>query len=75
MPTFVSRDALDQLLLERFGGKVGRSLPVELSRRRQSPNVRRFRSAPVLTGCNGHTEKDESFAETGHNAGTNISLR
>jgi hypothetical protein len=27
---------------------------------------------PVLTG---HTEKDESFAETGHNAGTNISLQ
>jgi hypothetical protein len=29
-------------------------------------------SAQVLTG---HTEKDETFAETGHNAGTNISLR
>jgi hypothetical protein len=28
--------------------------------------------APILTG---HTEKDESFAETGHNAGANISLQ
>jgi hypothetical protein len=28
--------------------------------------------APVVTG---HTEKDESFAETVHNAGTNISLQ
>jgi hypothetical protein len=28
--------ALDQLLLERFGGKVGRVLAVQLSRRRRN---------------------------------------
>jgi hypothetical protein len=40
MPTFVSRDALDQLLLERFGGKVGRGLAVELLSGQQFPDVR-----------------------------------
>jgi hypothetical protein len=34
MPTFVNTDALDQLLLERYGGKVGWGLAVELSRRK-----------------------------------------
>lgn len=52
--------ALDQLLLERFGGKMG-----EFSNRLE------FCAAPVLTG---YTGEDESFAETGHNAGKNISL-
>jgi hypothetical protein len=72
MPTFVSRDALDQLLLERFGGKVGRSLPVRLSRRRDSSRRVESLFGPVLTS---HTEKDETFVETEHNAGTDISLR
>jgi hypothetical protein len=40
MPTFVSRDALDQLLLERYGGKVGRGLAVELWNVPQFPDVR-----------------------------------
>jgi hypothetical protein len=31
--------ALDQLLLERFGGKVGRGPDVQLSRRRNLPDV------------------------------------
>jgi hypothetical protein len=39
MPTFVSRDALDQLLLERYGGKVGRGLALELERVRDLPDV------------------------------------
>ena len=67
----VNTDALDHLL-ERFGGKVGRGFAIELSRRRD--NSRRVESlfSPVLTS---HTEKDESFAETGHNAGANISLQ
>jgi hypothetical protein len=51
--TFVNMDALDQLLLQRFGGKVG-----EFSNRLE------FCAAPVLTGYSG---KDESSAETGHN--------
>jgi hypothetical protein len=36
MPTFVNTDALDQLLLERYCGKVGWGLSVELSPRRDS---------------------------------------
>jgi hypothetical protein len=31
--------ALDQLLLERFGGKVGRGPDVQLSRQRNLPDV------------------------------------
>jgi hypothetical protein len=63
--------ALDQLLLEHFGSKVGRGLAVRLSPRRD--NSRRVESvfAPLLTV---HSGEDESFAETVHNAGTNISL-
>jgi hypothetical protein len=36
MPTFVNTDALDQLLLKRYCGKVGWGLAVELSPRRDS---------------------------------------
>ena len=64
--------ALDQLLLEHFGSKVGRGLAVELSRRRDNSRCAESLFTPVLTG---HTGEDESFAETGHNAGTNISLQ
>ena len=39
MSTFVSRDALDQLLLESYGGKVGRGLALELQRVRDLPDV------------------------------------
>ena len=67
--------SLDHLLLERYRGKVGRGLAVELSRRQQLVNVHQFRAAPVLTRQSDNTGEDESFAETGHNAGTNISLR
>jgi len=45
---------------------------VELSRRQNSSRRVESLFTTVLTG---HTEKDESFAETGHNAGTNISLQ
>ena len=34
--------ALDQVLLERYRGKVSRGLAVELSRRHDFPNVRNF---------------------------------
>ena len=64
--------ALDQLLLERFGGEVGRGLANRLSC--QSDDSRRLESLFAL-GLTSHTEKDESFAETGHNASTNISLQ
>jgi hypothetical protein len=46
--TFVNRDALDQLLLERFGGKAGRGLAVELSRGCDSSRCLEYRG-----GCNG----------------------
>jgi hypothetical protein len=63
--------ALDQLLLERYCGKVGWGLANRLSC--QSDDSRRLESLFAL-GLTSHTEKDESFAETGHNADTNISL-
>jgi hypothetical protein len=56
---------LDQLLLERYRGKVGRGLPVRLSRRRDNSSRAESLFTPVLTH---YTEKDESFAETRHNA-------
>jgi hypothetical protein len=43
--------ALDRLLLERFGGKVGRGLALVSSRRRELPDVRNFflhRSSPYV---------------------------
>jgi hypothetical protein len=49
MPTFVNTDALDQLLLERYGGKVGWGLSVELERRRAFSVWMESLFAPVLT--------------------------
>ena len=57
--------ALDQLLLERYGGKVGRGLAFQLSRRRDSSRRVESLFIPVLTR---HTEKDESSAETRNNS-------
>ena len=57
--------ALDQLLLERYGGKVGRGLAFQLSRRRDSSRRVESLFIPVLTN---HTEKDESSAETRNNS-------
>ena len=57
--------ALDQLLLERYGGKVGRGLAFQLSRRLVSSRRVESLFTPVLTG---HTEKDESSAKTGDNS-------
>jgi len=63
-PTFVNTDALDQLLLERFGGKVGRGLAVQLSRWRSASTQAESPFAPVLTG---YTGQDESCTGTGDN--------
>ena len=46
--------------------------PADLSGRGVSAKSLKSLFAPVLTS---HTGKDETSAETGHNAGTNISLR
>lgn len=73
--TFVNRDALDQLLLERFGGKAGRGLAVRLSRCRDNSTRAESLFTPVLTYCNGHSGDGESSTETGHNEGTDISLQ
>jgi hypothetical protein len=62
--TFVNRDALDQRLLQRFGGKVRWGLAAECSRHRELSNRLEFCAALVLTG---YTGKDESSAETGDN--------
>ena len=44
--------ALDRLLLERFGGKVGRGLALEYSRHRAHSNHVESLFVPVLTICN-----------------------
>ena len=75
MPTFVNTDALDQLLLERYCGKVGWGLAVELSRGCDSSRCLESLFTPVLTYCNGHSGAGESSAETVHNEGANISLQ
>jgi hypothetical protein len=67
--------ALDHLLLERFGGKVGRGRAVELSRGCDSSRCLESLFTPVLTNCYGHSGDGESSAETGHNEGANISLQ
>jgi hypothetical protein len=49
MLAIVDMHALDQLLLERFGGKVDRGLALVVSRGRECPDVRNFflhRSSP-----------------------------
>jgi hypothetical protein len=55
----------DQILLERFGGKVGRGLAVELSRRRDLSGRAESLFAPVLTVC---SQDSETCSKTGHNA-------
>ena len=75
MPTFVNTDALHQLLLERYCGKVGWGLAVELSPRRDSSRREDSLFTLVLTSQSDHTGEDESFAETVHNADANISLQ
>ncbi len=66
--------ALDQLLLERYGGKVGRGVAFQLSRRRDSSRRVESLFTLVLTYQSDHTGEDESFAETVHNADASISL-
>jgi hypothetical protein len=75
MPTFVNTDALDQLLLERYCGKVGWGLAVELSPRRDSSRRVESLFTLVVECQSDHTGEDESFAETVHNADANISLQ
>jgi hypothetical protein len=53
-PTIVNTDALDHLLLERFGGRVGRGLAIQLARDASKPAESLF--APVLTGYTGQDE-------------------
>jgi hypothetical protein len=48
--TFVNRDTLNQLLLQRFRGKVRWGLAAEFSRDRKLSNRLEFCAAPVLTG-------------------------
>jgi hypothetical protein len=48
--------ALDHLLLERFGGKVGRGRAVELSRGCDSSRCLESPFTPVLTYCNDTVE-------------------
>ena len=67
--------ALDQLLLERFGGKVGRGRAVELSQGCDSSRHLESLFTPVLTYCNGNSGDSEYSAEMGHNEGTDISLQ
>ena len=67
--------ALDQVLLERFGGRVGRGLALERSRRRDVMGYRGHHGVPsnvlFAPALIGHTGADESAAETGDNAGAN----
>jgi hypothetical protein len=55
--------ALDRLLLERFEGKVGRGLALDLVRRRAFSAWMESLFAPALTG---HSGKDESSVLTEH---------
>ncbi len=56
--------ALDRLLPERFGGKVGRGLAVESSRRREHLGRAASLFAPILTV---YTKGSETRLETGDN--------
>jgi hypothetical protein len=58
--------ALDQLLRERFGGKVGRGLAVETSRRRVHSSQVEALFAPVFTV---YSQDSETCSIMGHNAG------
>jgi hypothetical protein len=64
MLTKANMHALAKLLLERFGGKVGRGLALRLSRRRDLSGRLESLFAPVLTSL---TVEDESPAEMGDN--------
>lgn len=59
---------LDRLLLLRFGGKVGRGLALQLSRRRDLSGRLEFLCAPGLTR---YSQDSETPSETGDNAGDN----
>jgi hypothetical protein len=59
--TSFNMHALDRLLLERFGSKVGLSLAAELCERPHFSTRMKSLFAPVLTG---YTVEDESSTET-----------
>jgi len=61
--------ALDRLLLERFGGKVGRGLALVSSRRRERPDRAESLFKPSLTRCSQDTKDSENPSEMGDNAG------
>jgi hypothetical protein len=52
----VERAALDRLLLQRFQGKVGRGLAIQLARRRGASKQAESLFTPVLTGYTGQDE-------------------
>jgi hypothetical protein len=60
----VERAALDRLLLQRFQGKVGRGLAIQLARRRGASKQAESLFTSVLTG---YTGQDESCTGTGNN--------
>jgi hypothetical protein len=62
--TFGNRDALNRLLLQRFGGKLRWGLGAECSRHCELSSRLEFCAAPVLTV---YTGQDESFDARGHN--------
>lgn len=61
--------ALDQLLLERFGGKVGRGLALESSRRRERPGRAESLFEPSLTRYSKDSKASDSHSGRGQNAG------
>jgi hypothetical protein len=60
--------ALDRLLPERFGGKVGRDLALEVSRRRERADTRHPFFGPLLTVFSKDSQVSENRSERGHNA-------
>jgi hypothetical protein len=64
--------ALDRLLLESFGGKVGRGLAAELLTRDNVPPGRNPYFEPVLIV---YSQDSENPSETGDNTGINKCLQ
>jgi hypothetical protein len=56
--------ALDQLLLERFGGKVGRGLALKVSRRRDVSTQAESLFTPVLTYLRNNGKASEVSSQS-----------
>jgi hypothetical protein len=63
--------ALDRLLLERYWGKVGRGLAVELSRRHDNSTWMESLFTSGLTSHNGYSGDSEPTAEKRDDARAN----